>query len=141
MAEARLLAANASTSLAGYLAMDTSKNQPFRTRLRFALAGLTHSLRTEKSLKTQALVLLLVIIALVILRPAPLWWALVILASAGVLAAELINTAIERLADHLHPELHPAIRIVKDCAAAGVLVMVAGAVGVGVALFIELARR
>src|ERR1039458_3870607 len=50
-----------------------------------------------------------------------LWWALVIIASAAVLAAELFNTAIERLADHLHPEMHPEIRIVKDCAAAAVL--------------------
>ena len=121
--------------------MARSKNQSFWTRLSFGRAGLAHSLRTEKSLKTQALALLLVTIALVVLRPAPLWWALVILASAGVLAAELFNTAIERLADHLHPELHPEIRIVKDCTAAAVLVMVAGAVGVGAALFIELARR
>ena len=120
--------------------MDTRKNQPFLARLRFALAGLTHGLRTEQSLKAQALALLLVLVALTILRPAPLWWALVILASAGVLAAELFNTAIERLADHLHPELHPQIRVVKDCAAAGVLVIVAGSVGVAVALLISLTR-
>ena len=121
--------------------MDTPKNQPFWIRLRFAVAGLAHGLRTEQSLRIQALALLPVSIALVILRPAPLWWALVILASSGVLAAELFNTALERLADHLHPELHPEIRIVKDCAAAGVLVMVAGALGVAAALFIELTRR
>src|SRR5262245_27550715 len=120
--------------------MCARKNQPFLARLRFALAGLIHGLRTELSLKAQALVLLLVMIALAMLRPPPVWWALVILASAGVLAAELFNTAIERLADHLHPELHPQIRIVKDCAAAGVLVIVAGAIGVAVALFIALAH-
>ena len=43
-----------------------------------------------------------------------------------VLAAELVNTAIEHLADHLHPELHPKIKLVKDCAAAAVLVVVLG---------------
>src|SRR5690348_1617472 len=99
---------------------DTGKNLSFARRLRFALSGLAHALRAERSLRTQALFLVVVIIALAFLRPAPLWWALVLLASAAVLAAELFNTAIEHLADHLHPELHPAIRIVKDCAAAAV---------------------
>jgi undecaprenol kinase len=80
-------------------------------------------------------------ILLAIVRPAPLWWALVLLASAGVLAAELFNTAIEHLADHLHPDLHPAIRIVKDCAAAAVLLSVTGAICVGIALCVELIRR
>jgi len=121
--------------------MDERKNLSFAKRLAFALAGLTHALRGERSLRTQAGFLLLVMILLAILRPAPLWWALVILASAGVLAAELFNTAIEHLADHLHPDLHPAIRIVKDCAAAGVLLAVTGAIGVGIALFVELIRR
>ena len=47
-----------------------------------------------------------------------------------VIAAELINTALEHLADHLHPEQHPRIKIVKDCAAAAVLILSAGALWV-----------
>ena len=35
--------------------------------------------------------------------------------------AEMFNTALEHLVDHLHPEIHPRIGVVKDCAAAGVL--------------------
>ncbi len=121
--------------------MMSGKNLAFAKRLRFALAGLGHALSSERSIKTQAVFFVLVVIALVVLRPAPLWWALVILASCAVLAAELFNTAVENLADHLHPELHPAIRIVKDCAAAGVLLTVVGAVGVAIALAFELTRR
>jgi undecaprenol kinase len=120
--------------------MEIHKNRAFLHRLRFAFAGIAHGLRAERSLRTQALVLLAVVIALAVLRPAPIWWALVLLASSAVLAAELFNTAIERLADHLHPELHPEIRIVKDCAAAGVLLVAAGAASVGLALAIELLR-
>lgn len=86
-----------------------------------------------------AFVLLLAI--LLIFRPEPLWWALAFLASAAVVSAELVNTAIEHLADHLHPDIHPSIRIVKDCAAAAVLVAVAGALGVGVALLIHVATK
>ena len=63
---------------------------------------------------------------------------LVLLASAAVVAAELFNTAIEHLADLLHPQQSPAIRLVKDCAAAGVLIAVLGALGVGAALLVHL---
>ncbi|MGA2861460.1 MAG: diacylglycerol kinase [Steroidobacteraceae bacterium] len=118
--------------------METRKNQPFLSRLRFAIAGVAHGLRTEQSLRTQTLALLLVLIALALLRPAALWWALVILAGSAVLAAELFNTAVERLADHLHPDLHPEIRVVKDCAAGGVLISTAGALGVAIAMLIAL---
>jgi undecaprenol kinase len=129
-------------SLSNSLAMmESNKNQSFLARLRFAMAGVAHGLRSERSLRTQTLMLSLVMLALLIVRPAALWWALVIVSSAAVLGAELFNTALERLADHLHPELHPEIRIVKDCAAAAVLCFAIGAVGVAVALVVELARR
>ena len=117
---------------------EAEKNLSFARRLRFALAGLTYALRAERSLRTQGIVFVLVVVALAVLRPEPVWWALVLLASAAVLAAELFNTAIEHLADHLHPELHPSIRVVKDCAAGAVLLTAAGAVGVAVALAIHL---
>jgi undecaprenol kinase len=54
-----------------------------------------------------------------------------------VLAMELVNTAVEHLADHLHPDQHPRIKIVKDCAAAAVLVTSLGALCVAVAFVID----
>jgi undecaprenol kinase len=114
------------------------KNQGFLSRLRFALAGLAYAIRSEQSVRTQVVVFILVVAAMLFLRPGASWWALVMLASAGVLAAELFNTAIEHLADHLHPDIHPQIRVVKDCAAAAVLMSVLGAIGVGVALAVHL---
>jgi len=118
-----------------------AKNRPFRVRLGFALKGLVFALRAERSLRFQASVFIAVVIALALLRPGPLWWALVMLASAAVLAAELLNTALEHLVDHLHPEVHPQIRIVKDCAAAGVLLAVLGAMAVGAALAVHLLSK
>jgi diacylglycerol kinase (ATP) len=114
------------------------KNQSFATRLKFALAGLAHAVGAERSVRTHLMFLLAVLVALAYLRPAPVWWALVLLISSAVIAAELFNTAIERLADQLQPELHPQIRIVKDCAAAAVLVLSAGALCVAAALALSL---
>ena len=36
-----------------------------------------------------------------------------------MLSAEYLNTAVEKLCDHLHPDRHPSIGIVKDVASAG----------------------
>jgi diacylglycerol kinase (ATP) len=114
------------------------KNRGFAARLRCALQGFAHALSAEHSLRAQGLAFLGVLGALVLLRPNALWWALLLLASTGVLAAELLNTAIERLADALHPADSPAIRAVKDCAAAGVLLAVLGALAVGAAFLVHL---
>jgi undecaprenol kinase len=118
--------------------MSDHKNRAFLTRLSFALRGLVHALRAEASLRVQALCAVAAVIALLILGAGALWWALVLLAIGVVMAAELLNTAIEHLADELHPQDSAAIRIVKDCAAAGVLVAVLGALGVGVAFAVHM---
>ena len=121
--------------------MRNHKNQNLLRRFGFALAGLRDALRSERSVRLEAILFALVVVALAVLRPGPLWWAAVMLASAGVIAAELLNTAIETLADHLSPEIHPKIRIVKDCAAAAVFVSVVGALAVALALAVHLLRR
>ena len=113
------------------------KNRSFLSRLGFAVAGLQHALRGERSFRTQLGMLLVVVAVLAYLRPPAVWWALVCLCAAGVLAAELFNTAIEHLADHVHPDLHPQVRIVKDCAAAAVLCAALGSVGVAIAFVVE----
>ncbi|HTT01303.1 MAG TPA: diacylglycerol kinase [Steroidobacteraceae bacterium] len=121
--------------------VDSHKNRSLPTRLRCAWMGLRHGVRAEHSLKFQLAAFALLVTFLIIVRAGPLWWALAMLASGGVFAAELFNTSIEELADHLHPEVHDRIRVVKDCAAAAVLVMVLGAIAVGVALVVSLLRR
>ena len=121
--------------------MSVHKNQPFLRRVRFALAGLAAAWRSELSFRLQLGALAALLLVLLGLRLEPVWWALVSLTSAAVIGAELFNTALEHLADHLHPAVHPQIRIVKDCAAAAVLVAACGALGVAIALMIHLFGR
>lgn len=110
------------------------KNQPFQRRCRFALAGLGIAWRRERSFRTQVLLAGAALAFLIILRPAPIWWAIVALTIALVLGAEALNSALETLIDHLHPAVHPEIRVVKDMAAGVVLLVSIGAVAVGIAL-------
>jgi diacylglycerol kinase (ATP) len=49
-------------------------------------------------------------------------WLAVLIISAVILTAEALNSAIEKLCNHLHPEIHPSIKSVKDIAAGSVLI-------------------
>lgn len=55
----------------------------------------------------------------------------------GVIAAELLNTAIERAADEIEIKENKLVGIAKDCAAGAVLVMAAASVLCGVVLFLD----
>jgi len=63
------------------------------------------------------------------------WIALSICISL-VLALEALNTALEYLTDLVSPEFHPLAGKAKDVAAAAVLLVAAGAVVVGLLIFI-----
>ncbi|HEY3517333.1 MAG TPA: diacylglycerol kinase [Gammaproteobacteria bacterium] len=114
------------------------KNQSLFYRLGFALTGLGTTWRNENSFKTHVVATVAVLGVLFWLKPAPLWWAIAALTIGLVLAAEVFNTAVEGLVDHLHPEQHPAIKVVKDCAAGAVLVASIAALGVAAAFVYEL---
>jgi undecaprenol kinase len=108
------------------------KNSRFLQRMQFAFAGIRSAFASEKSFRTQSLVAAGVGVVLLALRPSPLWCVVLIGVSALVLVTELLNTAIEHLADHLHPQMHPQIKIVKDCAAGAVLIASACAALTGI---------
>jgi len=62
-------------------------------------------------------------------------WLSVVLASALVLTAELINTAVEAVVDLLAPDPHPLAERAKDVAAGAVLIASGFALLVGVTVF------
>ena len=47
-------------------------------------------------------------------------WVALVASLLFVLSIEFLNTAIERLCNHIQPDRHEAIRITKDLASAGV---------------------
>jgi undecaprenol kinase len=117
------------------------KNLGFHRRLGFALAGITAIASRERSFRTQIIAALAVIVTTILLRPGLLWSAVLVLAIALVLALELLNSALEAMLDHLHPDIAPAIKIAKDAAAGAVLVMSTAAVVVGTLMLIAVLSR
>ncbi len=63
-------------------------------------------------------------------------WCALALCIGFVLAAEALNTALESLADAVHPEHHPLVGRAKDVAAGAVLIAALTALAVGALLFL-----
>ena len=108
------------------------ENVQMAQRFGFAWAGIVAAWRREVSFRIQISIAMILPVALLLLRPPPVWWALCVISAILVLAAELFNTALESLIGHLHPAIHPAIKFAKDCAAGAVLIVSAGALVMGI---------
>lgn len=100
------------------------------SRFKFAACGIVTAFKREASFRTQVILGMIAFIATWILRPPAIWVALVVIMVGAVLAAELINTALEHALDGLHPDAAPFIKTAKDCAAAAVLLLSITAVAV-----------
>ena len=108
---------------------------------RYAFAGLFAAWRSEPNLRVHAFVALAVIAAGAVLRLPLAAWAIVCLAIALVVAAELLNSAVETVVDLVSPDDHPLAKRAKDIAAAAVLVAVAGAVAAGACVLLWVTGR
>jgi diacylglycerol kinase len=95
------------------------------------LRGIGFALKTQRNFRIQLATAIAVVIAGLWLKISAGEWLAIVLASGLVLAAELLNTGLEALADTVHPERAEGIGRAKDAAAGGVLLcsVVAGVVG------------
>lgn len=97
----------------------------------FALEGIAHAFRTQRNFKLHLGITLMVIIAGALLGISAEQWAILAVTIALVLQAELVNTALEAVVDHVAPEFHALAKIAKDCAAGAVFLCAFAAVLVG----------
>jgi diacylglycerol kinase (ATP) len=101
-------------------------------RIRFAsvntLRGLAFAYRSEQAFRHEVFLLLAALPLGIVIAPSLGWYIAMIGVLLAALAAELLNTAIEKLADQVTADHHPQIAIVKDCgsAAVGILLALAG---------------
>lgn len=96
-----------------------------------AAHGVAAFFRSERNARVHLLAAVAVLIAGWTLRIDRWEWAAMGLAIGPVFAAELLNTAVERLCDVVMPERDPRIKTIKDLAAAGVLMAALSALAVG----------
>jgi diacylglycerol kinase (ATP) len=117
------------------------KGQPFHKRVIFALHGLKLAIVRERSFRTHVAATVAVGLVLALMRPSAIWCAILALTVGLVLVTELLNSALEALIDHLHPDEHPEVGAAKDIAAAGVLIASIIALIVGAIFIAEWVMR
>jgi diacylglycerol kinase (ATP) len=84
------------------------------------LRGFAYGIRHEAALREEAIALALALPLGLVLAPSPAWYVAMVGALFIVLAVELLNTAVEKLADYVTREQLPAIRMIKDLGSAAV---------------------
>jgi diacylglycerol kinase (ATP) len=102
----------------------------------YAGAGFRRCWREERNFRIHFTVGILVVIAGVLLDITRMEWIAVALCIGIVPAAELVNSAIERLTNLISPANHPLAGAAKDMAAAAVLLLAIAAAAVGLLIFV-----
>ncbi len=106
-----------------------------KSAFKYAFNGIGVLFRDEAHAKIHAVVAVLVVIAGFVFRVSLSEWCLLAICIGMVFAAEAFNTAIETLANRVTKDNDPLIARTKDVAAAGVLLIVFGAIAVGLIIF------
>ncbi|MCA0154259.1 diacylglycerol kinase family protein [Winogradskyella vincentii] len=88
----------------------------------YAFKGMLMLIRTESSIQIQVFIAIAVTIAGFYFDISRTEWMIQITMIGLVMSIEGVNTAIEYLADFVHPEHHKKIGLIKDIAAGAVFI-------------------
>ena len=108
--------------------------------LKFALVGAYKLITTEHSIMVQFSLGILVTIAGFYFDISKTEWLFQTLAVGLVLSIEGLNTAVEKIADFIHPEFHERIGFIKDIAAGAVFFAAMTALLIGAIIYVPIIR-
>jgi diacylglycerol kinase len=99
------------------------KKQSLYNAFLIAFKGIGFAFK-ERNFLIDVFCAIVTIIIAFILKISSLEWVAILFCIALVLCLEMLNTAIEKTIDHLHPQQHSKAGEIKDIAAGSVLVAV-----------------
>ncbi|WP_338359369.1 diacylglycerol kinase family protein [Yeosuana marina] len=102
----------------------------------FAFKGVVCLLKTETNIKIQIAISVFVTAMGFYFNISNIEWMLQFLVIGLVMGMEGINTAIEKMADFIHPEKHSKIGLIKDIAAGAVFITSLSAIIIGLIIYI-----
>ena len=109
--------------------------QKWLNSVRNAQRGIILLLKTERNTKIELAIGIISVLLGVWLKISAIEWCIILLCIGGVMSAEAINTAIEKLSDYNATEWNSRIRDIKDMAAGAVLIMAIVSVIAGFIIF------
>lgn len=112
------------------------KQQPLYKAFIHAFNGLLFFFRNDRNGRIHLLAAMIVVMMAAFLHLAAMEWAVILVCIAWVMALEMLNHALEKLCDAVHPETHPFIKAAKDVAAGAVLVSAIISMIIGLIIFL-----
>ncbi|NQX78554.1 diacylglycerol kinase family protein [Gilvibacter sp.] len=103
---------------------------------KYAGRGAWLLLKNEASIQVQAVIAVVVTVSGFYFEITATEWILQFFAIGLVMATEGANTAIEEIANFIHPERHPKIGYIKDVAAGAVFFAAVIAIVIGCIIYI-----
>jgi diacylglycerol kinase len=101
-----------------------------------AARGVVYVVKNERNARVHLLAMLVVLAVAVTARVSAEGFAALLFAIGLVFFAEIVNSAIEKTLDLLHPEHDKRVGVIKDMAAAGVLVAAIASIAIAIAVFL-----
>lgn len=101
----------------------------------YAFEGIIHVLRTQRNMRIHLAVAIVVVVVAIASDVTKLELAVLFIAIAFVLIAEMVNSAIEGAIDVATSSFDPMAKLAKDVAAGAVLIAAINAVAVGYLVF------
>jgi len=102
----------------------------------FAFEGFRYAVQTQRNLRFQLVVAIVVLIISTFLPMQRIEWALIFLLISLVIVAEILNTAIEKTIDMIEERYDPVAKTIKDLSAAAVLFIALTAVVMGLIIYL-----
>jgi diacylglycerol kinase (ATP) len=102
---------------------------------KYALNGIRLMFKSGPNFIIQVLIAIIIICAGFYFKINSHDWTIILICIGGVLAAELFNTAIEKMVDHLSPEKNKYAGEIKDLAAGAVLLFAITTAIIGIIVF------
>lgn len=107
---------------------------------KYAFAGILHALLTEANFRIHVVATVVVVSLGVYFRITNLEWSIIIIVTAMVLTAEMVNTVVEVIMNHMFKEYSEVAKISKDLGAGFVLISAIAAICIFTFIFGERLR-
>lgn len=108
---------------------------------KYAIFGAYKLITTEHSVMVQFSLGILMTIAGFYFEISKTDWLFQTMAVGLVLSIEGLNTAVEKIADFIHPNFHDKIGFIKDIAAGAVFFAAVAAIAVGLIIYIPIIQN
>ncbi|KAA2244643.1 diacylglycerol kinase family protein [Chitinophaga agrisoli] len=117
------------------------KTSYLRRRLlsfKYSFDGIAAFLSSEPHARIHAAATVVVVALGIYCRLSPTQWIDICIVTGMVWVAEMFNTVVEKIMDHLSPDYHPRVKWIKDVASGAVLIAAIVAAITGAVVFLPM---